>query len=268
MDDCGLLPGLFPELQTLEGLEQGRHHGLDAWRHSLECYRVLEEGLACGFPELKNREPVWSRWIAAHRRTEALLKLAALFHDLGKPATRSMEQDGAVHFHGHAEKGSRMVPTLMRRIRASRQDQERVRTWVRYHLGPLNLLTLWNKGNDTERAQIRFLRKLGPDAAGVLLLSWADLRARGVESGENRDASRALFDSLFRLLAEMQQDGEPSGPLIAGRDLIAGCGLPAGPLIGRLLRRVEEERLQGRVKNREEALAFVRTLLEEKGRAR
>jgi len=264
MDGSGLLTALFPELEALKGLGQGRWHRRDGWDHTLECYRVLEVGLTVGFPQLEHRGEEIRAWIQEGRRTEALLKLAALLHDIGKPATRSVDAGGEVHFYGHAREGSRMAAALLARIRSSRQDRERVQGWVRHHLGPLLLTAAAQRGRLPDRAKLRFLRKLGAEETGVLLLSLADLEASG--GGESPQARRAslcaVIDSLFGLLAEMKRLAAPSGRLVSGHDLMDSLGLGPGPLIGRLLRRIEEERIQGKVRDREDALNLARSLLE------
>ena len=257
MDHCGLLTTLFPELQGLKGMTQGQHHRLDAWDHTLETYRSMEQcmekGLPCG---LTHWEKALNEWFLLRKHAEILLKTAALFHDIGKPITRSVGADGGVHFYGHAQKGADLAEGILQRIRASRNDQERVRTWVRYHMGPLHLLNAMEKGQLSQRAKIRFLRRLGTDTVGVLLLSIADMQATAGNElpGCRGNAYRELVDSLFRLYFERDAASLQTRPLLTGNDLMEALQLTPGPLIGRLLERVEEARIQGQIRDRTEAL--------------
>lgn len=263
MDRCGILTTLFPEMKGLKSLEQGTYHHLDAWGHTLETYRFMELGLDQGFHALEHWEEALRNWIREQKHAVILLKMAALFHDMGKPFTRTVGKDGTIHFYGHSRIGADKAGRILRRIRASRLDQERVRTWVRYHMGPLNLLMAMEKGHLTERAKIRFLRRLGHDAVGVLLLSAADFRAtagRGLSEGL-RKSFEELLDSLFLLYLDRDAASLRTQPLLTGNDLMEALNLPPGPLIGRLLGLLEEARIQGRIRNRKEALERAGVLL-------
>jgi len=264
MDQTGILTILFPELAGLKGLEQGKHHLGDGWHHTLETLRMLEQGLEQGFQELGPWQDHLREWLDRHQDLIPLLKLAALFHDIGKPPTYRLGPDNDIHFYGHATKGAEILIPVMQRIRASRRDQERVRTWVRHHMGPLHMLLALEKGRLAERAKIRFLKKLGPDVPGMLILALADMKATGKGATEERsDRYLSLLDSLLNLYVHRDAAARHTPPLLTGRDLIEALGLAPGPLIGRLLGLVDEARVQGQIKDRSQALDLARSLLRE-----
>jgi poly(A) polymerase len=255
MDRCGLLAALFPETRALKGLTQGGHHHLDGWNHTLETFRLLEISLGEGLQAL-------SSWLDGQPRTRAMLKYAALFHDLGKPGALTRDPEGGIHFYGHDREGALTAVEILERVRASRNDRGRVRNWVRYHMGPVHMTQAFRKGKLTEKARIRFLRRVGPDAIGVLLLSLADVGAsRGswTEPGWKKSYME-LVDSLFTLCIERDAVSRNVRPLLSGKDLMAALDLEPGPRVGQLLRLLEEARIEGKIRDRDGALELAASI--------
>ncbi len=263
MDETGLLTTLFPELQGLKGLKQGSFHHLDGWNHTMETYRILEEGLAKGFDPLAKWTENLQKWIDGQKDIFPLLKAAALFHDVGKPGACSVDAAGKPHFYRHEVKGAEIVSQAMRRLRAGRHDEERVSKWVRYHMGPIHMMRAMESGRLTETAKIRFLRRLGNEAPGVLLISLADFLATGgpAATGTRNASFYGLLDSLFELFFRKDAASLGGRHLVTGTDLIAALGISPGPVVGRLLRLLEEARIEGKVANRAEAIRLARSLL-------
>jgi putative nucleotidyltransferase with HDIG domain len=264
MDRSGLLQALFPETEGLKGLVQGRHHHLDGWSHTLETFRLLEKSLRDGLGELNRWNPSVEEWVDQKPGTRALLKMAALFHDLGKPSSHSRDTDGEVHFYRHEKRGGEIVHDVLERIRMSRSDHDRIRNWVRYHMGPIHMTHAYRLGKLSTKARIRFLRRVGPDVIGMLLLSLADVaasRGTGSEAGWER-SFRELMDSLFSLCVERGAASPEVRPLLTGRELMEALDISPGPRVGRLLRLLGEARIQGKIHDRDDALALARTLQE------
>jgi tRNA nucleotidyltransferase/poly(A) polymerase len=267
MDEAGLLTTVFPEMQGLKGLKQGRFHHLDAWNHTLEAYRILEEGCRKGFERIAPWEGELREWLGTpNKGLLPLLKAAILFHDIGKPETYTVDSEGEPHFYGHAARGADLVARTMRRLRTSRHDQERIGKWIRYHMGPVHMMRAMEADHLTERAKIRFLRRLGPDAPGMILVTLADFLATHGPSatGDRQKAFHCLLDSLLELYFRRDAASISGKNLVTGNDLIDSLGIPPGPVVGRLLRLLEEARVEGRVKNRAEAIRLAASLLEEK----
>ena len=264
MDRCGFLEALFPEIKGLKGLAQGKHHHLDGWSHSLESFRLMEAGLLEGRSALPRWNEAVDVWLERPSGTRALLKMAALFHDLGKPSTQSRDPDGGIHFYGHERQSAETVTALMERIRMGRVARDWIRNWVRYHMGPVHMTQALRMGKLSERAKIRFLRRVGPDVMGVLILSLADVDASGgsgTEAGWMR-SYHELMDSLFSLCVERDAVSPDVRPLLSGRELMAELGIPPGPRVGRILRLLGEARIQGTIHDRQGALTLARTLHE------
>lgn len=267
MDETGLLTTIFPEIQGLKGLKQGKYHHLDAWNHTLEAYRILEEGCRTGLVQLAPWDRELKAWLDKPEDVLPLLKSAVLFHDIGKPGTYKIDAEGEPHFYGHAARGADIVAEAMKRLRTSRHDEERTRKWVRYHMGPVHMMRAVETHHLTERAKIRFLRRLGNDAPGMLLVSLADFLATGGPSatGDRQETFLRLLDSLLELYFQRDAASIAGMNLVTGKDLMAALGIPPGPEVGRLLRLLEEARVEGQVKNRDEALRLAGSLRDRGG---
>jgi tRNA nucleotidyltransferase/poly(A) polymerase len=207
--DTGLLDALAPELARQRGIPQNKVEGEDLWDHTLRTVDATPSG-----------RPV--------------VRLAALLHDIGKPATFS---EG--HFLGHETEGGRLAGEWLDRLRSPKAIHERVTALVRQHMFSY-------EPNWSDAAVRRFLGKaagLGPGALEELLL----LReADNVGSGLPANAGR--IDELRRRIADQlaADVALDRGDLaIDGEDLKQELGMPEGPRIGRilgeLLERVIEE---------------------------
>jgi putative nucleotidyltransferase with HDIG domain len=187
------------------------------------------------------------------------LKLAALLHDVGKPATRSQGEDGRIHFYNHEPVGAHMAATRMRALRFGRDETERVRVIVGQHLRPAHLA---RTDRVTRRAVYRYFRATGCAGVEVALLSLTDhLATWGPNLQEQRWTRRLeVAETLLTHYFERREETVAPPPLITGHDLMAELGLDAGPEVGRLLEAVREAQAAGEVGTRGEALALAERL--------
>ncbi len=256
-DEDGLWETLFPDVGPMKGCEQGGYHHRDVWGHTLEVVQavgpVLEAlGSDGRLPDLlrQARETPFAMGFSRY----PFLKLAALLHDVGKPYVRSVRRPGVYAFIGHAEAGARIVDGLLERLRLSRRARAWVRWLVRHHMVPLEA---W-KAMGPERAAVYLLRRFGPEALWLAVLSAADQFGK---AGPRMEAKRRdEFITLARRIAEWVFGGSPDAwtfPL-RGADLVEALGLPPGPAVGRLLGRLRRDWERGRFHTREEGLAYAR----------
>jgi len=255
LHQIGLLEVLVPEQPSMVGLEQGRHHTSTLWAHSLATLRYLEEA----FGRLNEELPEDSEYLEVHlaepmganitRRT--LTKWAALWHDVGKPATHTVDPEGEIHFFGHEEVGAEAVKAISRRLRLGGRAKTFLSRVVAHHLRPLNL----SKAADvTRRACYRFFRDLEDAAPAVCLVALADARATR-EGGEAATDVEGVVRTLFAF--RRVKAAIPSQPLVSGRELMAHYELAEGPVVGRMLASIEEARAAGEVATKDEALAYL-----------
>jgi poly(A) polymerase/tRNA nucleotidyltransferase (CCA-adding enzyme) len=191
----GLLRAILPELAAQHGIGQNKIAGEDLWAHTLRTVDAAP----------------------AHR---PVVRLAALLHDIGKPATRA---DGG--FPGHQTVGAEMASAVLARLRAPRTLAERVVHLVRYHMFAYE--SGWS-----DAAVRRFIARIGRQAVDELL----DLRqADNAGSGQPDDGA---LDELRRRVAEQLAADvaiDRSDLAVDGRDLIAELGMTPGPALGRVL---------------------------------
>ena len=207
--EIGFIGAVLPELTKMVGFGDGESHK-DVWRHTKQVVIQCLPRLAV-------------RW-------------AALFHDVGKPRTRSVAPDGAVHFFHHAEEGARMFERLDRRLGLFAKDPElgsEIRFLILHHQRAHQYEEEW-----TDSAVRRFARDVGAALDDLMALSRADMTTK------RRDKRRRflfqLKDLQERIAKLAEEDAkEPALPKGLGDELMRAFGLPPSRLIGDLRRALE-----------------------------
>jgi len=280
MEALGILPEVLPEVARLRGVAQSPPHVWDVYEHTLRTVAAMERllGETEETPELQDLPPRWAeveaamapwrerlraRWdeeVAVDHPRRTLLRLAALLHDIGKPATRTVEPDGRVRFIGHEAVGAQLAADRLAALRFSADEIEEIAMLVRHHMRPHGLA----RGHPTPRAIYRFFRDVGALGVDLALLALADTLA--VWGPTLTDAiwaprlqtARTLWHAFF----EAHDRFVRPAPLVRGDDLLA-LGVPQGPQIGRILEAIREAQAAGEITTREEALALAKRLLDE-----
>ncbi|MSQ28553.1 MAG: HD domain-containing protein [Dehalococcoidia bacterium] len=274
LEGLGLLFVVFPELAAGRGVAQPKEHYWDVLEHQFETVAATE-ALTADSPSLGAARE-YLRFPAAHRPSHdavrgyfngrlgglsrsAVLKFAALLHDVGKPATRSVQPGGRTRFFGHPELGAQMAEAALTRLRFSVREVRAVSAMVLHHLRPTQMSS---DQLPAPRAIQRFFRDLDEVAIDTLVLSLADhAAARGPAlDADDWVAHVAMTD--FVLEQRFAQEA-PAGPrrIVTGDDLIESLGVRPGPVVGALLREIDEARAEGAVETREQALALAERML-------
>ncbi len=199
----GLMDLWLPELRPMIGCVQNRHHRYPVWEHVLEVVR---------------RTP-----------PEADLRWAALLHDAGKPAARTVDAKGETHFYGHEALSVALAGTILTRLRASHALIRQVTALVRHHgthPGPG-----WG-----DPACRRFLKQLMED--DLPLERWARFRiADQAGKGFPVEPLQAAHDAIVARLAALAAQRPPLATqalALDGKALMALAGRPGGPWLGQL----------------------------------
>lgn len=250
LDDLGILKIILPQIELMRGVYQGPYHHLDVWRHSLETLKRLE-GLLGEMKSSKEIKQYLNEEISAGRKRRELIKLASLLHDVGKPEAMR-KKEGKIIFHGHERKGAYILKEIVERLRLSNREAEILNKLVLFHLRPGYLADM---ERPSERAIFRYFRDCGPEAVATLILSLADQRAtRGrLTTKESREQHERVCLRLIKAYFKKKNEKKVR-PLINGNDLIDKFRLTPSPLIGKILREIEELQALGRIKNKREAL--------------
>jgi poly(A) polymerase len=219
--DTGLAEEFLPELPAM-GLEQDPIH-----RH--------KDVLAHTIAVVENTSP------------DRILRLAALFHDVGKPKTRSFGPRGAVSFHHHEMVGARMTRDRMRALRYSVEDIETVSRLVELHLRFHTYRMGW-----TDSAVRRYVRDAGPLLERLNELTRCDCTTRN--PAKARMLARRM-DELEERIGELRQQEELRAirPDLDGNQIMARLGVKPGPVVGEALAFLLELRLDEGPLSEEEA---------------
>ncbi len=186
----------------------------------------------------------------------ALFRLAALFHDFGKAYT--LTREGKLRFIGHDSVGAKKIPGVMERLRFSRKNAADLALLVKNHHRLFMLASLKEK---SFRAKSHFFRAVGGES-GLMLLCLALCDARATRGGEDPELYQAVLE-MMRFYYGVYIVEKPA-PLMTGRQVMETFRVPEGPLVGEILRKMNEGVEAGLVRNRKEAAAFVRKWLREK----
>jgi poly(A) polymerase len=254
-DALGLLEVILPEIGPMRGTAQPAPHRFDVLEHSLRaveaCDRVLARtpALTPFGDELTTHlaEPLGGALDRA-----AVLKLAALLHDVAKPQTRRLVA-GRVRFFEHDLIGADRAREIGRRWRLPERVVAVLERLVRHHLRPMHLA---QTGEVTRRARYRFYRDLGSDTRDLLLLALVDGAAVTGASPLTVWRRAGLIRDLLGGWVEAEHVAA-APPLLRGQDVMECFDLPPGPAVGYLLARAREAQDLGLVSSREEALTYL-----------
>lgn len=270
LDELGLLTVIIPDLQATKGASQPKEHHWNVFEHSLETVAALEALLGEAGPArrpwisaLALEAVPWSADVEAHfrlatsggRKRSAILKLAALLHDVAKPQTKTVQSDGRIRFLGHGKVGASMAAAIMERLRFSSREVRLVTDMVRYHMRPAQLSEA--HATPSRRAIYRYFRDLGMVAVDTLFLCLADHMATAGPRLDMDQWQRHCQLTAHLLRCHFEADAVVAPPkLLDGHLLMANLGLQPGPLVGRLLETVREAQAAGAIASTEEALAL------------
>jgi putative nucleotidyltransferase with HDIG domain len=264
LDRVGAMAAVLPEVAALRGVSQSANHHLDAYDHTLEVLRRMQE-VERDLPRYCGEQAI----AVAGRLAEPLanelsrgdaLRWAALLHDVGKPATRT-ERDGWVSFIGHDAVGAGMVADLCRRLRTSRRFATHLGAMTRDHLvlgfmvreRPLSGRRVWD-----------YVSRTAPQTVDTTLLTMADrLSAQGGDVPEEAIAGH-LELAREMLAAAIAWEDEGPEPLLRGDEITAEVGIEPGPLLGEAIAELAAARFAGEVGDRAAALAHLRAWAEER----
>jgi putative nucleotidyltransferase with HDIG domain len=261
LDELELTAVVLPEVEGLRGVEQGPNHHLDVHGHTLAVLEhTLEVERDLGRFAGERAEEVaemMAEPLADEVSRGTALRFGALFHDIGKPATRA-EHQGFVGFRGHDREGAEIIGGICARLRASRRLSRHLQGLTLHHL---RLGFMIPEAPLPPRRVYDYLRATEPVSVDVTLLTVADrLSARGhgpIASPEMVEAHLTLAREMIAAALDWRRDGPPA-PLLRGDELAAELGVEEGPRLGELLAELEAAQYAGEVSDRSGAIEHAR----------
>jgi poly(A) polymerase len=219
LDSTGLAGHVLPELPALK-LEIDEHHRhKDVYEHSLT---VLEQAMARedGPPDL-------------------VLRLAAILHDIGKPATRRFEPGGGVSFHHHEVVGAKLAARRMRALRFDKETIAQVAKLVELHLR----FHGYGDGAWTDSAVRRYVADAGPLLDRLHKLTRSDCTTRNKRKAAQLTAAYDDLEARIVRLRE-REELEAVRPDLDGNQIMEILGIPPGPEVGQAWAFLKELRLE------------------------
>ena len=283
LDVVGALKFMLPEVNELKSVAAAPPHNSDAFSHSLDTVQKLHQMLEIlSIHYDLDSKPNWitgyisvklGRYrqqfdvhlktsLVAGRSLTGLLLLSALYHDVGKPAARTVDEAGNVHFYQHENIGAQSAYQRARILRLSRSECDRISCIVKNHMRPIFLAQAGEM--PSRRSIYKFYQATGETGVDICLLSLADsLATYGTDLPQAKwiflvDVARTLLEGWW------EQPEEVVSPpiLINGYDLLEEFQLKPGPLIGRILSLVREAQASGEIQSQSQALDFAHQYLQ------
>ena len=266
------LAEMLPPLAPLVGLRQSPPHVWDVWEHTVAVLRwqAVVEAAVAGHPTSPPELATWlapwrtqlqshlARPVPGHIDGHLLWRWAAVLHDVGKPTTQTVEENGRIRFFGHDAVGAELAADFLRGLHLSGEAVSHVRHVVAGHMRPLLMA---NEGHTPSRRTIyRFYKRVGSAGLDVAMLCLAD--HLGTYDGVGDEAAwhklGGIVTQLLHHYFEQYEETVRPVPLIGGRELMKKLQLPQGPEVGRLLAILEEAQAAGEIHTAEQALALAK----------
>lgn len=221
--ETGITAQIFPEFDAIMECEQNHpHHCYDVGMHTI-CAML-------------------------HVKKDKLLRLAMLFHDIGKPATKTVDEKGITHFHGHAAISEKLSKEVLRRLKFDNYTLDYVRKLALYH--DVKIIP-------EEKYVRRALSKMGEDLFPLLLeVKHADVMAQSDYLRKEKLAELTQLEEVFDRVISQKQCFSRKDLALTGTDLIA-LGVSAGPNLGAALDQLLELVIENPEKNTKEILTKI-----------
>jgi poly(A) polymerase len=217
----GIAEIVLPELPALQMERDEHNRHKDVYQHSLT---VLDQAI-----ELER---------ARGHQPDLVNRLAALLHDIGKPATRRFEPGGKVSFHHHDVVGAKLARKRMQALHFSNEQIKAVAKLIELHLR----FHGYGEGNWTDSAVRRYVRDAGDQLERLHILTRSDCTTRNVRKAQRLQRAYEELEWRIDALAE-QEELDAMRPDLDGTQIMEILGIGPGPVVGQAYRYLLEKRI-------------------------
>ncbi len=261
MDKAGVIDSLFEDLSYTNGCIQSEQHLYDVKTHSLNVYNYIEWSLN----RLKRVFGEAYTFYKGHLDKDAGIllpsfKLAALFHDSGKPFSKVLTVDGKVKFPQHEIKSSEVFERSMSRYSFGKKIVSFTKFLIEKHIEPSHLFAAWRSGNLSEERIVDFFMDYGEGGVDLLLFALADTLAKGKISA----SSKGVYIDFLKFMAEKYytklKERLAISPLVRGDELAERLNMEIKS-ISPILRELKKAQILGRISNASEAFELARKFI-------
>ncbi len=222
LENTGLMPILLPEISALKGAEEKNGFGhKDVFYHTL---KVVDN--------------------VSTLTDKLTVRLAALFHDVGKPPTKRFIQNQGWTFHGHEDVGARMFETLGRHLKLPVRQIKEIGKLIRLHLRPIAIA-----GEEVTDSAVRRLRvEAGESIYDLLTLCRADITSKNPEKVRQYQKNFNEVEKRIKYVEEKDRLRAFQSP-VRGEEIMDFYNIPPGPLVGTIKSLIENAILDGEIPN-------------------
>ena len=266
MDESRILSQILPEIESMRGFQQDDSR-FDLWEQSLLALQMFEEQSVPETLQAYQREILeyFNANLVSGLKRETVIKLALILQNIAKPMSKAVYSQEEIQSDKVETDGAEIALRIVKRLRLGGKAAKLMSCLMRHY----HLVTDMLKTDPNQRSLNRLLKAVGQDWMGILLFSYANLRASRQNLQQHSHLSRSeqvmreIADRCFLEILPMMARGR----LITGDEIMNALNLKPSAIIGEILEQVEELQLEGKIHSAEEALVAARRFFEASNQA-
>ncbi len=266
MDNCGLLEKIFPVITKMKkSAKNFYYHPKGLFQHCFQTYEALEnifDKLDKYFPNSKDiLQQHLNENFSENVNKKNLLKFIAIFHDCAKPET-AKRIGNKMRFLGHEALGAKKTAQIMKELKMSNKEIDFAKAIISEHMRPSNLA---KSEVITNRAQMRLFRDIKENTPELLILAMSDwhsyktLKKKIYPAKVLKQQEKSVANLIFGYFDFI--NNKPKDKIVDGNVLMKEFHLKPGKIIGELLKNINNAYEEGRIKDKKQALKYVKSQL-------
>lgn len=257
-----ILNKIFPEIEDMKDIGECKYHVVDSWTHSVYTVKVAESVIyAQGYFEdhIRQAYEEHARELISgtHRRID-LIKLGALFHDIGKPSAKKVDTGGRTRFRGHEITGAELVKEYADRLKWSKKESALLYKYVAQHMTPL---VLYKKNDVSGKALYKFFTEAGKETLDLLLIALADIIStrKLLDPHEEMGIFKVHVEYIANNYITRYKPIEDITNIISGREVMEAVDLTESTFVGEVLEDIKKAMFYGHIPSHKEgALKYLK----------